>query len=684
MRSLFVRNLNLWPRFHANVSESLKQHSPDVIELHVDMTPGMQTIQTAILDLMSFTLQELKRINPSLNASLSDEKDKDGEPSEDKLSVENAISKSFHKTLQQELEPIWHQLSWKTKQLVSDMKTLRSVLMQLTSYDSITFYTFVSALRTTEAAMRSGGWMILDSAETLFLTAKARVFGPESGGKSDAKKAKVEFDFEICPKWTVLLDVLIEIEAEIEKNKDKFPVNEQKILIFVSDERVRQQVEDLLAIGSEALMKRMFDKCLGDKFEDCKVEPKDKGKGKKSKPSEDNLVKLVQSIQVGNFATNRLINEMKPRYVILYNNDISIVRQLEVFQAYNPGFKAKVYFMMYAKSVEEQAYLSSLRQEKDAFEKLIREKATMVIPEDREGRSNTNLDLLRGSDKASDQSLPTNLNTRKAGGLDDKKQVPKVIVDMREFRSELPSLLHKRGIDIEPVTLEVGDYILTPDICVERKSISDLIGSLNGGRLYNQATSMTRFYTRPMLLIEFDQNKPFALQGKYYLSKDIASTDLVARLQLLTIHFPKLRILWSPSPHATAELFEELKRGREEPDAAKAAAVSIDFIDDYNNDKFNPAIYDFLSKLPGITTRNIYGILNRVSSLSELMTLSIPDLEDLLGSNQSATELHESLHGTLKPLEEAKDGKKSSYQVKIKGNKNNGSRFKTGKKTVMK
>jgi len=27
---------------------------------------------------------------------------------------------------------------------------------------------------------------------------------------------------------------------------------------------------------------------------------------------------------------------------------------------------------------------------------------------------------------------------------------------MREFRSELPSLIHKRGIDIEPVTLEVS------------------------------------------------------------------------------------------------------------------------------------------------------------------------------------------------------------------------------------
>lgn len=62
------------------------------------------------------------------------------------------------------------------------------------------------------------------------------------------------------------------------------------------------------------------------------------------------------------------------------------------------------------------------------------------------------------------------------------------------------------------IILQVGDYILTPDVCVERKSLSDLIGSLNSGRLYNQAQAMTRYYKRPILLIEFDQNKPFYLQ----------------------------------------------------------------------------------------------------------------------------------------------------------------------------
>ena len=52
-------------------------------------------------------------------------------------------------------------------------------------------------------------------------------------------------------------------------------------------------------------------------------------------------------------------------------------------------------------------------------------------------------------------------------------------VDIREFRSALPSFLHGAGLDLDAVTLTVGDFILTPHICIERKSISDLFQSFN-------------------------------------------------------------------------------------------------------------------------------------------------------------------------------------------------------------
>ncbi len=83
---------------------------------------------------------------------------------------------------------------------------------------------------------------------------------------------------------------------------------------------------------------------------------------------------------------------------------------------------------------------------------------------------------------------------------------------MREFGSSLPCVLHQQGIKILPVTLEVGDYILSPDICVERKSIADLFSSFSSGRLYHQAETMSRYYRLPVLLIEFSQDKSFSFQ----------------------------------------------------------------------------------------------------------------------------------------------------------------------------
>ena len=76
------------------------------------------------------------------------------------------------------------------------------------------------------------------------------------------------------------------------------------------------------------------------------------------------------------------------------------------------------------------------------------------------------------------------LSTRLAGGAKTiEKELPRVIVDIREMNSSLPNLLDRVGILVVPVTLTVGDYILSPDICVERKSIPDLTQSLKNGRL---------------------------------------------------------------------------------------------------------------------------------------------------------------------------------------------------------
>ena len=69
-----------------------------------------------------------------------------------------------------------------------------------------------------------------------------------------------------------------------------------------------------------------------------------------------------------------LLEEVRPRYVVMYEPDAAFIRRVEVYRSSHNDRGVRVYFMYYGGSVEEQRYLSAVRKEKDAFTRLIREK----------------------------------------------------------------------------------------------------------------------------------------------------------------------------------------------------------------------------------------------------------------------------------------------------------------------
>ena len=89
---------------------------------------------------------------------------------------------------------------------------------------------------------------------------------------------------------------------------------------------------------------------------------------------------FIQAIKKGGdpMALQRMLTEHIPNNIILYANDIGIVRQLEIYQNNNPSLDLKVYFLIYGGSIEEQEYLTSLRREKEAFESLITTKIVCI------------------------------------------------------------------------------------------------------------------------------------------------------------------------------------------------------------------------------------------------------------------------------------------------------------------
>ena len=327
-----------------------------------------------------------------------------------------------------------------------------------------------------------------------------------------------------------------------------------------------------------------------------------------------------------------VLEEVKPKYIIMYEPDASFIRRVEVYRSSHNDRNVRVYFMYYGGSVEEQTYLSSVRREKDAFTKMIKERASMslVITTDP-----------HGAEDPEDAFLRT-VNTRIAGGgrLAATAEPPRVVVDVREFRSSLPSLLHGRSIVIVPCMLTVGDYILSPKICVERKSVSDLISSFKDGRLYSQCESMFQHYVSPMLLIEFDQNKSFTLEPFADLSGSLssmapgnASSDLQSKIVLLTLAFPKLRIIWSSSPYQTAEIFETLKRQEEEPDPVAAVKQGLDKDMKVEEQAFNQEPQDMLAAVPGVTPQNIKNIVLKTENIREVANMTAEELAPLVGKS---------------------------------------------------
>ncbi|KAH9177541.1 hypothetical protein EDB89DRAFT_1933182 [Lactarius sanguifluus] len=351
---------------------------------------------------------------------------------------------------------------------------------------------------------------------------------------------------------------------------------------------------------------------------------------------------------------DRLLAELRPRFIVMYEPNQDFIRRIEVYKALNPGYAVRVYFMVYQMTTEEHKYLASLRKEKDAFERLIRERGTMLLPIHENNRAASDVG----------EAIIKTISSRVAGGrIELSVEESRVIVDMREFRSTLPSLLHASKMCIVPATLTVGDYILTPDICVERKSIPDLVSSFNNGRLYTQCELMSVHYKQPILLIEFEEQKSFSLEvvqdiksyvkptGKYpprktggdnSVKKSPQGPSIQQKLVLLTLAFPRVRILWSSSPYATADIFKDLKANTREPDYATAVAVGADSDPAAGQGVHKPA-EELLNTLPGITAKNSGYVMGRVRSVRELCELRLEQVQDILG-NEPGKACWEFLH----------------------------------------
>lgn len=418
--------------------------------------------------------------------------------------------------------------------------------------------------------------------------------------------------------------------AAVQRLRNALP-GEESIDLGISQDDVEMELLELESEdGDEAEAA-----AVGEAEAEAQDEP---GTGPLASASSCELVPRDSQIIIGTYDSqdSELLSQLIPSYIVLYEPNLEFVRRIEVFQATFKDNQAQTYFMYYRHSYEEELYLKSIRRDKEIFTRLIKERSSLA------SRFETDQDSKRINLRKQI------LNTRIAGGnarYYDEAHEFRVVVDTREFRAPLPGLLHKCGIRVLPAMLTVGDYIITPKVCVERKSLKDLIGSFTSGRIFDQCARMSRYYELPALLIEFDSNESFSFEpfSEYRIRSNKIHTpdasfsnkmkdDIQLQLAQLVIRFPRLRILWSSSPLQTSELIMDLKSGREEPNLLDAINAGLKEEKKKQNVELNENLVTLLNDLPGnITDIDKFKIMKKFKSIDKLVGVGRDEISAVVG-----------------------------------------------------
>ena len=128
-----------------------------------------------------------------------------------------------------------------------------------------------------------------------------------------------------------------------------------------------------------------------------------------------------------------------------------------------------------------------------------------------------------------------------------------IYADHREQASSVTKTLSEMGAMVKVKQLEVGDFIISDDVVIERKTVDDFLSSMLDGRLMSQLIKMKENYASPLILVEGNQEDLFVL-------RNIHRNAIIGMLTSIAINY-KVPVLFTRDANETAEfIFVTAKR----------------------------------------------------------------------------------------------------------------------------
>lgn len=137
-----------------------------------------------------------------------------------------------------------------------------------------------------------------------------------------------------------------------------------------------------------------------------------------------------------------------------------------------------------------------------------------------------------------------------------KGEGPVVLVDFRELNSNVVRYLKEFDVTLREESLEIGDYIVSDRIAIERKTIQDFLQSIIDKRIFIQLERLLDSYDKPVIFLEGNQDMLF-------FTRDIHPNAIRGALVSIAIDFG-IPIIWTGNPKQTAEMIYWMAKREQE------------------------------------------------------------------------------------------------------------------------
>ena len=194
---------------------------------------------------------------------------------------------------------------------------------------------------------------------------------------------------------------------------------------------------------------------------------------------------------------------------------------------------------------------------------------------------------------------------------------PKIIVDLHEKNSLVASELASLGCNVEFKHLHIGDYIVK-DVVIERKTVSDFIGSMINRRLINQLQQMQQVQNK-LLIIEGIEEQELYSSDK---ENNKVNENAIRGMMLSIVLSFQVPIILTKNYEDTASFLSVLAKKREKE-------LNLNFKKKSRNVK--EQIQYIIEGFPGIGPKTAKKLLKEFKTIKNIINASEEDLQKAIG-----------------------------------------------------